>query len=322
VKILITGIAGFGGSGLAESLLKKGHDVTGVDVIAPSEAYRLRGIVDDINYLWKAVQDLTATDLDGYDAVCDFSAQADVPMGYSSPRWTCEQNLPPLVHILEEARNCSIGKFIYPGSGTIFGRPVYLPINEEHPVTPANPYSATKACAEVILWSYHRCYGIPVVGMRNGAVYGPKMRKEIFIYKFLANALKGLPITIEGGDQTRDACYVTDTVDAWSKIIEAPDDLVVGETFQVSAGQEYSVTEIAESCIEATASNSAMEFVDYRPGEKGMRECFDISKARKLLNYEPQVHLKEGLEKTIEWVKQEIGMVEYENIAGNTRISS
>jgi len=305
MKILITGIAGFGGSGLAETLLKKGHKVTGVDVIAPSEAYRLRDIVDEINYLWKAVQDLTAADMDGYDAVCDFSAQADVPMGYSSPRWTCEQNLPPLVHILEETRNCSIGKFIYPGSGTIFGRPVYLPINEEHPVTPANPYSATKACAEVILWSYHRCYGIPVVGMRNGAVYGPKMRKEIFIYKFLANAINGLPITIEGGDQTRDACYVTDTIDAWSRIIEAPDSLVVGQTFQVSAGQEYSVIEIAKACIEATASSSPIEYVGYRPGEEGMRECFDISKARNILGYAPEVSLKEGLELTLKWVEKE-----------------
>ena len=65
MKILITGIAGFGGSGLAATMLKKGHSVTGVDVIAPSEAYRLREIVDDINYLWKAVQDLTSADLDG-----------------------------------------------------------------------------------------------------------------------------------------------------------------------------------------------------------------------------------------------------------------
>ena len=309
MKVLITGIAGFGGSGLARLLVQNGHQVTGVDVLAPLEAHRLSGVLDEITYLWKAVRDLTSSEIEGHDVVCDFAAQADVPMGYSSPRWTCEQNLPELVHLLEEVRKCSIKKFVYPGSGTIFGRPVYLPIDERHPVLPANPYSATKACAELICWSYYRCYGIPIVGLRNGVVYGPHMRKEIFIYKFLSNALQGLPIVVEGGDQTRDPCYVNDTLRAWLKIIEAPESTVVGESFQISAGQEYSVMEIANKCIEITGNEVPIEIVDYRPGEKGMRECFDIGKARNVLGCEPEVSLEEGLELTTNWVEKELGLV-------------
>jgi len=309
MKVLITGVAGFGGSGLAETLIQRGHQVTGVDIVAFTEAKRLGGTLNNITYLWKAVRDLDAADIDGHDVVCDFAAQADVPMGYSSPRWTCSENLPELIHLLEVVRKCSIQKFVYPGSGTIFGRPVYLPIDENHPITPANPYSATKACAEVLCWAYHRCYGIPVVGLRNGVVYGPNMRKEIFIYKFLSNALQGVPIIVEGGDQTRDPCYVTDTLQAWLKIIEAPEAKVVGQTFQVSAGQEYTVTEIAHRCIEAAGRVVPIKVVDYRPGERGMRECFDISKAKTVLGYEPKVSLDQGLELTARWVEKEIGEV-------------
>lgn len=309
MKVFITGVAGFGGSGLAEMLIQRGHQVTGVDIVACTEAKRLGGTLNNITYLWKAIRDLDAADIDGHDVVCDFAAQADVPMGYSSPRWTCSENLPELIHLLELVRKCSIQKFVYPGSGTIFGRPVYLPIDENHPITPTNPYSATKACAEILCWAYHRCYGIPVVGLRNGVVYGPNMRKEIFIYKFLSNALQGVPIIVEGGAQTRDPCYVTDTLQAWLKIIEAPEAKVVGQTFQVSAGEEYTVTEIAQRCMEATGRVVPLKVVDYRPGERGMRECFDISKAKTVLEYEPKVSLDQGLELTVRWVEKEIGEV-------------
>ena len=308
MRILITGIAGCGGSALARLLLRYEYQVTGVDIIAPLEASRLADILDKIDYRWRAVGDLTEEDVRGHDIICDFAAQADVPMGYFSPRWTCQQNLPELIHLLEIARGASVRKFIYPGSGTIFGRPLYLPIDENHPVTPANPYSATKAAAELLCLAYYRCYGVPVIILRNGVVYGPYMRKEIFIYKFLANIMQGLPVVIEGGDQTRDPCYTDDAMQAWQRIIEAPESTVIGESFQISTGQEYSVLEIARKCMEIVGNNVETEIVDYRPGEKGMRECFDISKARTILGYNPNVSIEEGLRLTADWVEKELAV--------------
>lgn len=105
--------------------------------------------------------------------------------------------------------------------------------------------------------------------------------------------LQGKPIIVEGGDQTRDPCYVTDSVDAWIRVIEAPKEKVVGEIFQVSRGKEYKVREIAEICTKIIPGK--IIYTDYRPGEKGQRECFDISKARRVLGYNPKVDLKEGL---------------------------
>jgi nucleoside-diphosphate-sugar epimerase len=115
--------------------------------------------------------------------------------------------------------------------------------------------------------------------------------------------LQGKRIIVEGGDQTRDPCYVTDTLDAWVRAIEAPKEKVVGEIFQVSTSKEYKVREIAEICTKIAPGK--IIYKDYRPGEKGQRECFEISKARRILGYNPKIDLEEGLiKKTKEWIEK------------------
>jgi len=128
------------------------------------------------------------------------------------------------------------------------------------------------------------------------------MRRNIFIYIWLKNLLQGEPIIVEGGEQTRDPCYVTDTIDAWILAIEAPKEKVTGEIFQVSRGKEYEVKDIAEICTKIIPGK--IIYTDYRPGEKGQRECFDISKARKILKYNPKIDLEEGLLKTKKWIEK------------------
>jgi len=132
------------------------------------------------------------------------------------------------------------------------------------------------------------------------------MRREIFIYKWIHALLRGQNITVEGGDQTRDPCYASDTMDAWRRVVEAPEHKVVGETFQVSFGKEYKVKEIAETLVQACKPylKHAPEILHgpYRPGEEGQRECFSIEKARRVLGYEPKIGLAEGLDLTIQYM--------------------
>ena len=118
--------------------------------------------------------------------------------------------------ILEAVRRSDcVSKLIYAGSGNEVGRAMYLPIDEDHPLTPHNPYAFSKAAAELAVWAWHRAYGIPTTVMSNGTVIGPNMRREIFIFRWLWNALHNEPIVVEGGKQTRDITYVDDVIEAW-----------------------------------------------------------------------------------------------------------
>jgi len=193
------------------------------------------------------------------------------------------------------------GRFAFSGnSGNEFGRPEYLPIDEKHPLTPHNAYSFSKAAAELVFWTYHRCYGLPVTIMSNGAVCGKGMRREIFIYKWLRNIYHGRPCILEGGDQTRDLTHVNDVLKAWLAVIEAPAGKVVGEKFQVSYGEEVSVAKLLDTCFEVAGKNTGIIQMPYRPGEKGQREQFDNHKARTILKYHPTINYRKAIKLTWE----------------------
>ena len=307
MNVLITGGAGYGGSGLAEALVNRGHKVTLLDILAPNEAWKVKDLVDNkkVKYLWKSVHDIKDEDLDGIEVVVHMAAQADVPLGFPSPKWTVWEESMGTVSLLEVCRGKPIKKFLLASTGNVIGRPLYTPIDEKHPVVPHNPYSAAKASQELLAWAYWRSYKVPVAVMRNGIVYGPKMRKQIFLYIWLKNILQGKPIVIEGGEQTRDPCFGTDTVDVWVKMVEGEEKDIVGNTFQVSRGVEWKMIDIAELCMKVAGKEVPIEWKDYRPGEKGQRECFDNSFARKQVGYDPKIDLEDGLKILWEWVKKE-----------------
>lgn len=306
MNVLVTGGAGFGASGLIHALLAGGYQVTCFDQVAPAHASLVQSAFScpTFRYVWKNLQDVLPDDVQGHDIVVHLAAQADVPMGFQSPRYTAVQNIDATVALLEAVRRAGgVAKFIHAGSGNEIGRPKYLPIDEDHPLTPHNPYAFSKAAAELAVWAWHRAYDVPSVVMSNGAVIGPNMRREIFIFKWLWDALHGRPIRVEGGDQTRDVTYVDDVVRAWLLVIEAPEGRVVGEKFQVSYGMELSVAELAHMCRETVGGEIPIEFVDYRPGERGQREAFSTEKARTILGYKPRTPPREAISLTAAWVK-------------------
>jgi len=307
-RVLITGAAGFGGSGLALALLERGYHVTGLDEIAPANAdllcHAFTRYADRFNYIWKNLLDIRKDDIEGHQIVIHIAAQADVPMGFTSPKYTTMQNVQSTVALLEEIRRIEgIEKFLYAASGNEIGRYKSLPIDETHSLTPHNPYSWSKAAAEMAVWSWSRTYKIPVVILSNGVVIGPNMRREIFIFKWLWNAYHSIPIVVEGGDQTRDVTYIDDVINAWLLVIEAPSDQVVGHKFQISFGKEISIKELANMCLEITGSKVPIKFVGYRPGEQGQRECFTIEKAKRILGYSPAIPPEKAIKLTADWVK-------------------
>jgi nucleoside-diphosphate-sugar epimerase len=289
---------------LASALCERGYSVRGLDTTAPSHASALSDIIDKIDYRWKSLSDISRDDVRGCSVVLHFSAQADVPAGFSSPKYTVENNVLGTVCALEACRNVKgLEKFILASSANAVQRPLVLPITPDHPPSPVNPYGASKGAQELMALAWYRSYGVPVVIYRNGVIYGPNMRREIFIFKWLWSILRGSPCVLEGGEQTRDPTYSTDAVDAWLLGVEAEAKKVVGQYFQVSYGREYSVAHILSECMKACGRRVKIIRTSYRPGEMGMRENFDVSKAKRVLGYSPKVSLKQGLRLTVSWIR-------------------
>ncbi len=305
-SVLITGVAGFGGSALAARLLQAGYRVTGLDIAPPSQAPLLARQLGDpqFRYVWKSVNDIQPRDIEGHYAVAHLAAQPDTPMAFESPRFTVLNNVNATVELLEAVRQAgTVQKLIFAGSGNEIGRPLYLPIDEDHPLTPHNPYGFSKAAAEMAVWAWRRSYSIPSVVLSTGVVIGPHMRREVFIFKWLWNALQGQPIVVEGGDQTRDITYIEDVVEAWVRAIEAPVSDVVGQKIFVGSGRELSIRKLASICRLAAGAEAPIEYVRYRPGEEGQREYYSTEKARRILGYVPQLTAEESIASTAEWVR-------------------
>ena len=305
-RVLITGVAGFGGSSLARALLDGGYSVTGLDVTPPGHADLLSSELSKPNfrYLWKSIQDIQPRDVEGHSTIVHLAAQPDAPLAFESPRYTVMQNIEGMVALLEAVRQTdSVSKLMFAGSGNEIGRAAYLPIDEAHPLTPHNPYGFSKAAAEMALEAWRLAYGVPSIVMRTGVVIGPNMRREVFIFKWLWNGLHGKPIVVEGGKQTRDLALIDDVVRAWMLAIQAPPEKVVGQKFFVGSGQEYSIDDLARICRDTIGANVPIEHVSYRPGEEGHREAFSVEKAQRMLSYAPEVSPREAIKITAEWVR-------------------
>ncbi len=305
-RVLITGAAGFGGSSLARALLRRGYGVTGLDITPPSHAALLRREMCDpgFSYLWKSVQDVQPGDVEGHSTVVHLAAQPDTPFAFESPRYTVMQNVEGTVALLEAVRQTScVSKLMFAASGNEIGRALYFPVDEDHPLTPHNPYGFSKAAAEMALSAWRLAYGVPSIVMSTGVVIGPDMRREVFVFKWLWDALHGKPIVVEGGKQTRDVAFIDDVVRAWMLAIQAPVEKVAGQKFFIGSGEEYTVEDLAVICREVAARGVPIQYTGYRPGEEGHREAFSTEKAGKVLGYTPQVAAREAIALTAEWVR-------------------
>ena len=235
------------------------------------------------------------------DYIFHLAAIISVELSIKNPSLVNEVNVCGTLNILEESLKLNLKRFVYLSSCAVYGNPVYLPIDEEHPTRPLSPYGVSKLTAEHYCMVFYRIYGVQTVCLRLFNVYGLRQSSGPYsgvITKFIDRLKCGKsPIIYGDGEQTRDFIFVGDVVDACLHAISCRN--CVGEAINVGSGMETSINELAR-IISGLFGMRKIKPVYTKPriGEV-RRSCADISKAEKLLGLKPKVSLEEGLRKLV-----------------------
>lgn len=278
MKALVTGGAGFIGSNLVDGLLQAGHQVVVLDDLSTGQMGNLEYTLDRIQFVQGSVLsgDLLLSCAEGCSAIFHCAAIASVARSVADPVAVERVNVEGTLHALEAARNVG-AKLILSSSAAVYGTLEEQAAEESMPISPTSPYGAQKAACEAYALAYHRTFGVPTLSLRYFNVYGNRQNPEgeyaAVVPKFLDQAHGGHPLTVFGdGEQTRDFISVEDVVEA--NLLAVQSSVCDGRALNVCSGEETSIRQLAQWCIEAAESQSEIRYEVARAGEirhsKGM----------------------------------------------------
>ena len=301
MHFLVTGVAGFLGSALANRLIAEGHHVRGLDDLSAGdprylspEVVFVRGDINDRPKLWSLLQ--------GVDCVFHLAARVSVPESVLHPREYNAVNVGGTVTLMEAMRDVDVRRVVFISSGAVYGAQEEQPLREDMPPRPLSPYAVSKLAAEYYVHTIGALWGIETVVLRVFNAYGPGQHlppaHPPVIPNFLYHAVHGGTLVVHSdGSQTRDYVFVEDVVDAMVAAATAPD--VNREIINVGSGTETSVRELVELILELTGQRAEVLYNPRaNPGVPRMRA--DLTRAREKLGYRPRYSLEEGLKLTLE----------------------
>jgi UDP-glucose 4-epimerase len=302
-RVLVTGGCGFIGANLVRFL--RDRTPWQVRVVDDLRMGNPEYVPDDLAEV--RVGDVARTEvlgpaLEGVDAVIHLASQTGVLPSVEDPVADFQGNAMVTFRVLDACRRRGIDRLVFASSGAAVGA-VEPPIHEEVVPRPVSPYGASKLAGEAYCRAFAASFGMDTVALRFSNVYGPfSTHKGNAVPNFIKQCLNGEPIIIYGdGSQTRDFIHVDDLCDAILKSVIAGG--IAGEVFQVATGKETSILDLATLVEEATGGTGEIRFEPRRSGEVH-RSLVDISKARRVLGFEPAVELPAGLDRTARWFRQ------------------
>ncbi len=310
-KSIVTGSAGFIGSHLVDALLKQGEEVIGIDEF---NDYYDPGIKrQNIAHLQKNpaftliegnIQILDwHTLLKDVDVIYHQAAQAGVRASWGKGfRAYTERNINSTQVLLEAAKDTpSLKRLVFASTSSVYGDAETLPTHEEICPKPVSPYGITKLAAERLCGLYHKNFGVPFVSLRYFTVYGPRQRPDMAFHKFFKAVLTDEAIPIYGdGQQTRDFTFVSDAVAA--NLVAATVPEAVGEIFNIGGGSRVVLAEVLKTMEEIVEHPIKKNYIERAMGD-ARHTAADVSKARSILEYQPQVALYEGLSQEWQWIQ-------------------
>lgn len=321
MKILVTGCAGFIGSHLSELLLRHGHDVVGIDNMNQyydpevkhqnlmSVEQRAESLKKEFVFYRGDIrqQDMVAQILRDHniEAIIHLAAMAGVRPSTENPLLYVDVNETGTTTLLEESKNAGVKTFVFGSSSSVYGNNKEVPFSELHNVDKAvSPYAASKKSNEVMCHVYHKLYDMKIACLRFFTVYGPRQRPDLAINKFTKLILEGKKIPVYGdGTKSRDFTFVEDIIDGiYKSLLWAHQSQgAVYEIFNLGESETTDVNTLIKYLEEALDKKADIQYLPDVPGD--VQTTFaDISKAKKMLGYNPQTKIRDGLKKYVEWV--------------------
>ena len=308
MRCLVTGVAGFVGSTLAERLIALGHEVRGVDCFTD---YYARSVKEANLTTLRAAsgfelreEDLSVTDigalLGGVEVVFHQAAQAGVraSWGATFESYT-RHNILATQRLLEAVKGSTVRRVVYASSSSVYGDTLDLPMRETSRPRPFSPYGVTKLAAEHLAELYRHNFGVSTVSLRYFTVYGPRQRPDMGFHEFIACMLAGRPLPVFGdGGQTRDFTFIDDIVEA---NLLAMKESAAG-VYNIGGGSRVTLNEVLTTLAETVGVPLSIEHVGAQPGDVRHTEA-DTTLARDSLGYAPTISLREGLARQVAWMR-------------------
>ncbi|MFC1540571.1 GDP-mannose 4,6-dehydratase [Candidatus Margulisiibacteriota bacterium] len=315
-KVLVTGAGGFIGSHLLERLVALGAEVTAfVRYNSRNDLGLIECLPQDVKKQLKIVAgDLRDFDavydaMDGCEMVLHLAALIAIPYSYLHPGEVIETNVMGTYNVLNAARRLKVQKIVHTSTSEVYGTARQVPIPETHPLQGQSPYSASKIGADKIAESFNCAFGLPVATIRPFNTFGPRQSARAVIPTIISQALKGDVIQLGSLHPTRDLTFVKDTVEGFIAVAASPNSIGrainVGSNFEISIGDlAKKIADLMGKKIEITTKGERK-----RPKNSEVERLFcDNSLAKELLGWQPRYTLDQGLQETIDWVKDNLDM--------------
>lgn len=309
-KFLVTGGAGFIGSNLCEAILDLGYKVRCLDDLSTGKQANVDMFLDNSNYEFVKGDikdfDICVKACEGVDYVLNQAAWGSVPRSLEMPLFYCMNNINGTLNMMEAARQQGVKKFVYASSSSVYGDEPNLPKKEGREGNLLSPYALTKRCDEEWAKLYTKYYGLDTYGMRYFNVFGrrqdPHGAYAAVIPKFIKMLLDGETPTINGdGKQSRDFTYIENVIEANLKSCLAPSESA-GQAYNIAYGGREYLIDIYYSLTNALGIDIKPNFGPDRKGDIKHSNA-EISKAKRLLGYDPEYDFDRGLQEAIDWYK-------------------
>jgi NAD dependent epimerase/dehydratase len=318
LRVLITGADGFIGSHLVEALAAENCLVTALsqynsfnywgwleDIAEPQSVRIVTGDIRDPHFCRYLLRDI--------DIVFHLAALIPIPYSYRAPDSYVDTNIRGTLNICQAARDCGVRKLIHTSTSEVYGSARYVPIDENHPLTPQSPYSATKIGADAIALSFFHSFELPVVVARPFNSYGPRQSARAVIPTIISQIAAG-SVEVNLGDltTTRDFTYVEDTCRGFLALAKL--DGGGGETFNIATQEEISIGALFEKINRLMQAEARIVQDDKRirpSGSEVRRLCGDSRKLLAATGFKPNVSLDAGLAQTIDWFRKPANLAKY-----------
>ena len=315
MRILVTGGAGFIGSHLVERLVASGHNVAIADdfndFYDPAIKWKnIAAVQPHVAVHRLDLRDATAVRTlfrdQKFESIVHLAARAGVRPSILHPQLYYDANVTGTLHLLEAARAIGVQRFILASSSSVYGISRSIPFSEDlHLTQTISPYAATKIAAEFLCSTYSHLYQMRVVALRYFTVYGPRQRPDLAIHQFTRRIHAGVPIDQFGdGTTRRDYTYVDDIIQGTMAALQYDGPLF--DIFNLGENQTVQLGELIGAIEEALGRKAKINRLPEQPGDVPLT-CADISKAKRLLGYNPRTPLAVGLPKFVEWFVQNSG---------------